>query len=207
MGIAEDIKAAYIEVGTEYEVLKSTGEQYSGEYLMSESNSQVTKPFVREFFLEAALPFDTSAASGDVVTFVLTGTHYLLVTKTPEMVENALIEHSIVLYKANVSGELLRFSGEIRDDQFRIVPVWNNIRTSAFGCMTEALYGGGLDEKEEFIDQELHRLELYVPKPYGIRVNDRYSPVSGEFYKVVQVKTRSFEGIDIAMLEEDVRED
>src|SRR5574343_394455 len=117
MGIADDIKAAYIEVGTEYEVLKPTGAQYSGEFLMAESNAQVTKPFVREFFLEAAMPFDTNAAPGDVITFTPTGIRYLLVTKTAELVENALIEHSVVLYKANVSGELLRFSGEARDAQ------------------------------------------------------------------------------------------
>lgn len=206
MGIAEDIKAAYIEVGTEYGVLKSDGREYSGEFLMSESNSQVTKPFVREFFLEAALPFDSSAEAGDIVLFTQTGMKYLLITKTPELVENRLIEHSVVLYKSNVSGELLRFSGESRDGQFRIVPVWLNIKTTAFGCLTEAIYGGGLEEKEEFVDQERFSLELYVPKAYGIRVNDRYSPVSGEFYKVVQVKARSFEGVDIALLEEDNRE-
>lgn len=207
MGIAEDIKAAYIEVGTEYEVLKPTGQQYSGEFLMAESNAQVTKPFVREFFLEAAMPFDTNAQAGDVITFVETGIRYLLVTKTSELIENALIEHSVVLYKSNVSGELARFSGEQRDAQLRMVPVWNNIQSPAYATMVESLYGGELNEYEPFVNQPVYKFELYVPKAYGIRVDDRYSPTSGEHFRVFQVKTRSFDGIDIALLEEDTRED
>lgn len=207
MAIADDIKAAYIEVGTEYEVLKPTGEQYSGEFLMAEGNSQVTKPFVREFFLEAALPFDSNAESGDLITFTETGIKYLVVTKTADLAENALIEHSTVLYKSNVSGELKRFSGESRDAQLRIVPVWDTIRSPAYGTMVESLYGGELDEREAFVNQPIYRYEMYVPSAYGIKIDDRYSPVSGEHFRVFQVKAWSFEGIDIALLEEDTRED
>lgn len=206
MGIAEDIKAAYVEVGVGYSVLKPTGQLFSGEFLMYESNTQVTKPFVREFFLEVSLPFDTNADVGDVVRFTESGVAYLLVSKTHEAVENRLIEFSSVLYKANVSGELTRFSGEGRDGQLRIVPVWTNIRSCAYGTLVESQYGGGLEEQEAFTDTVVSRLELHLPSAYGVKVDDRYSPISGEYYRVYQVKSKSFDGIDIALLEEDTRE-
>ena len=46
---------------------------------------------------------------------------------------------------------------------------------------------------------------LYVPNAVGIEIEDRYMPISGEYYKVGIVRRRVFPETDIAMLSEDTR--
>jgi len=200
--IGNDIKAAYIEVGTSYDVLRDSVVG-SGEYLLYELNAQVTKPFIREYFLDASLPYDTSGEAGDVLRF-RDGSCFLLMNKTPFEVENIAVEYSAVLYKANVSGELLRPSGEVWNSQYQKVPAYEQIKTNCYALLTESLFRYELSE-QDFGNLLVLKDELYIPKRYGIQINDRYSPVSGEYYKVSTVKTRGFPGVDIAILEEDTR--
>lgn len=201
--VAEDIKKAYIEVGVKYNVFRENliG---SGEYLFYEENRQVTKPFIRESFLEASIPYDTSGESGDILKFD-DGRNYILMSKTPSLIENEIIEFGVTLYKANVSGELSRPSGEAWDSQtYHKVPVFEIMKTNCFSLLTESLF------RYEMVEKEIGNLlvskdELYVPKYYGIQINDRYSPRSGEFYKVSTIKTRGFVGVDVVEVEEDTR--
>lgn len=201
--IGEDIKAAYIEVGISYDVYRDSLVK-SGEYLIYESNAQVTKPFIREFFLEASLPYDTSGEVGDVLKFS-NSSDYLLMNKTPSEVENTIIEYAAVLYKANVSGELSRPSGEAWDTQtYHKVPVFEVIKTNCYALLTESLFRYEMTE-EDFGNLLVVKDEMYIPKRYGAQINDRYSPRSGEYYKISTVKTRGFPGVDIVILEEDTR--
>jgi hypothetical protein len=201
--VGEDIKAAYIEVGVSYEVLRDSIIS-SGEYLIYESNAQVTKPFIREYFLEASLPYDTSGEVGDVLRF-RNGTCFLLMNKTPSEVEDVTIEYGAVLYKANVSGELRRPSGEVWNTQtYHKEPVFEVVKTDCYALLTESLFRYELSE-EDFGNLLVTKDEMYIPKRYGAQINDRYSPRSGEYYKISTVKTRGFPGVDIVILEEDTR--
>ena len=64
MGVAERIKAVVQKVGSAFTILGYDGSEGSTEYLDIRPNTQATKPFIREFFLEAALCYDTDAVSG-----------------------------------------------------------------------------------------------------------------------------------------------
>jgi hypothetical protein len=201
--VGEDIKAAYIEVGTSFEVFRETVIS-SGEYLIYDLNAQATKPFIREHFLEASLAYDTSGEVGDVLRFS-DGGCFLLMNKTPAEVEDVIIEYSAVLYKANVSGELSRPSGEVWDTQtYHKQPVFEVIKTNCYALLTESLFRYELAE-EPYGNVSEVKDEMYIPKRYGVQINDRYTPVSGEYYKVSTVKTRGFPGVDIVILEEDTR--
>lgn len=201
--IGEDIKATYIEVGISYNVFRETLIA-SSEYLFYEENRQVTKPFIRESFLEASLPYDTSSESGDILKFS-DGRNYILMSKTPSLIENEIIEYGVTLYKTNTSGELSRPSGEKWDDQtYHKTPVFNIVKSNCFSLLTESLF------RYEMLEKEIGNLlvskdELYIPKYYGVQINDRYSPRSGEFYKVGTIKTRGFVGVDVVEIEEDTR--
>jgi len=59
MTIGPDIKEAIVEVGTRFVIERDSGD-ITGEYLNFKSNAQVTKPFIREFFLEAEFCYDTA---------------------------------------------------------------------------------------------------------------------------------------------------
>jgi hypothetical protein len=78
------------------------------------------------------------------------------------------------------------------------------MKTNCFSLLTESLF------RYEMVEKEIGNLliskdELYIPKYYGIQINDRYSPRSGEFYKVSTIKTRGFVGVDVVEVEEDTR--
>lgn len=202
--IAEDIKQTYIEVGTSYEVIRHNITIGSGEFLLYETNAQVTKPFIREYFLEASMPYDTSGEVGDVLKFH-DGECYLVMHKTPEELSNEVLEYGTVLYKANVAGELMRPSGEVWNTQtYQKSPVYEVIETNCYALLTESLFKYELSE-EDFGNLTIQKDEMYIPKYYNVRINDRYRPASGEYYKVSTIKTRGFPGVDVVSLEEDTR--
>jgi hypothetical protein len=210
MVLGDDIKAAYIDVGTRYSACRR-GPGLSGEletgYLDFTLNRQVTKPFIREYFIEAALPYDTEVIVGDVLEFTADGRKFLVMNLTPEMFENQSYEYQGVLYKCNVeSGKLERSSGESWDSNYRKVPNWVEIDDNVPALQAESLYGHSLEADIELGQLGLEKFELYIPSTYGIQVKDRWTPVSGEWYMVTTVKARRFDGVDVAELREDRRD-
>ena len=205
MTLGTDIKEVLEEVGAAITVLRSAGD-ISGEFFDFDLNAQVTKPFIREFFLEAMVSYDTNAVLGDVVEIDETGERYIVMNKTPELVENAVMNYSCVFYKTNVSGELLRPSGEVRSSQtYHKQTIFNSVGAECFALMTEPLFSGDLDTDEQLGLIGIKKDELYIPKSYGIKALDRYQPVSGEYYIVESIKTRRYPGVDVAILGEDTR--
>lgn len=207
MAISSDIKNVYSEIGSEINVVGVA----SGEYIDTELNTMSSKPFIREAFIQASFPYDTSANAGNLIQLVETGDVYMMMNKTPDFFENAIIEYDCVLYKCNVSGELLRPSGEVYDPQtYHRQTVFELISSNNYSLQTEPFYGNDLitddDPKEAPIGNVLiSKAELYVPKSVGIEVNDRWQPVSGEYYRVDNVSRRVFPGVDVAILNEDTR--
>ena len=98
MALGDDIKAAYTDVGAAYSASRlgptTSGEVETG-YLDFELNRQVTKPFIREYFIEASLPYDSETVVGDVIEFTADGRLFLLMNKTPEMFENQTSSSSL----------------------------------------------------------------------------------------------------------------
>ena len=205
MGLGDDIKSVFQDVGTAITIVRDSG-HISGEYIDYTLNTQITKPFIREHFLEASLAHDTNAIAGDVLEFNVTGSDYLVMNKTPEMFENEVITYESVLYKCNItSGTLLRPSGEVRDDQYHKQTRWGLINDGVYALQTEALYGTDLLTDEEVGRLGIENDELYVPSSVGVAVLDRWEPVSGEFYMVMAIKSRRYEAVDICIVEEDTR--
>ena len=210
MVLGDDIKAAYIDVGTAYSAARkgpgTSGELETG-HLDFILNRQVTKPFIREYFIEASLPYDTETVVGDVIEFTADGRKFLLMNLTPDMFENQVYEYQSVLYKCNVlAGKLERSSGEIWDSNYRKVPNWVEIDDNIEALQAESLYGHSLESDIELGQLGLEKFELYLPATYGVQVKDRWTPVSGEWYMVTTVKKRRFDGVDVAELREDRRD-
>ncbi len=205
MTIGDDIKETFEDVGTAYIVLRDIG-NVSGEYLDYSINRQITKPFIREFFLEATLSYDSEVITGDTIRFDTTSDVYLVMNKTPELFENAVVTNECTLYKTNVSGELLRPSGEAWATQtYRKEPQWQTVKSDCYALQTEALYGHDLDTDEELGLLGVENHELYIPHSVGLQVLDRFEPASGEYYRVETIKTRRYPNIDVAEMGEDTR--
>ncbi|MDY6863879.1 MAG: hypothetical protein SV062_12940 [Thermodesulfobacteriota bacterium] len=205
MGIGEDIKSVYNDVGSSYNVLRDDGD-LSGEYCVYKINRQVTKPFIQEFFLEAQLPYDTEIKVGDLLEFQTDGRVFLLMNKNPMMFEDEIVNYQGILYKCNVSGELFAPSGEVWDAQtYQKTTQWNQKKAICYGLQTEPLFGHDLETDEELGQIGVERHQLFVSNTVGIETFDRYEPVSGEYYKVEEIRKRRFPGVDVVELSEDMR--
>ncbi len=210
MALGSDIKEVYADVGAAYTSTRP-GPGVSGEvetgYLDFELNRQVTKPFIREYFIEASLPYDSVSAVGDVIEFMADGRKFLLMNITPDLFENEVFEYQGVLYKCNIlAGKLERFSGEEWSDQtYKKDYVWDEIDDGIPALVTESLFGHSLETDVELGMLGLERHELYISASYGIKPLDRFTPVSGEWYMVTTIKSRRYDGIDVAELETDTR--
>ena len=204
MSISLDIKLVLQEIGTSFVIKRDSGD-VAGGYLDYEMNRQVTKPFIREFFIEGTFPHDTAAVAGDVIQFS-DGRRYLVMNDSPELFENETISREVVLYMANVSGELLRPSGEAFDSNYRRGTDWQTVKSMCYASLTARLFGTDLQQDEELGQIGIQSQELYLPSSIGVQALDRYQPQSGEYYKVEQVVTRYFPAVDVCYLAEDTRQ-
>ena len=203
-----DIKDVLEEIGTSFTYLvRPDSGELGTQYLDYEMNRQVTKPFIREYFLEAMFPYDTDAVGGDVIKF-LDGRIFMIMNITDENLFNESLGKEAVLYKCNVSGELRRASGEASWDttySYQRSTVWESIAIPAYGLLSEKLFGTDLEQDADFGQISLEAQILYLPNSYGAKVLDRYSPKSGEYYKIQAIRTREFDSVDVCHVVEDTR--
>jgi len=209
MSSATSVKKGLENAGSAFTIFRGDGD-ISGEYLSAEPNAQVTKPFIREYFIEALLSYDTQLIPGDVLEMDETGDRFLAMNKTPSMVKNAIILNDGVLYKSNVSGELLRPSGEnVWDTSYRKRTSWETLSgetgSTCYGLQTEPLHGVEIDDSE-LGQLDIQNHELYIPASFKVKPLDRYQTASGEYFLINSVKERRYPAVDVALLEEDTRE-
>ena len=206
--VGDDILEALQDVGMEIEIIHSGESNVSGEYAIIKANRQVTKAFIQEFFREATLAYNTVVVPGDVLRVAEFDENYLVTSQTPTGFENEIISYQSFLYKCNVVGVgvLKRYpSGEVRDDNYLLAPEFETIRSECYALVTEGLFGHGIEEDEELGRLGLENNECYMPTLYDPRLEDRFEPVSGEYYIVQSVKKRKFHAVAVLELKEDTR--
>lgn len=202
--IGLDIKEVLSEVGVSFTIIRDSG-NVTGEYVMYSPNAQVTKPFIREFFLDARLAYDTACVVGDVIEFNTTGDRYLIMNRTPTLLEDEIYQYNTVLYKTNVVCDILRPSeGDWPTDTYHRRTIWTSLASSQDVLITTPLYGHELDESA-FGPLQIEVHEMYVPASIGIRPLDRVRVSSSEYYRVTTVKPRRYDGVDVVELSEDQR--
>lgn len=203
--VGDDIKDVLIEIGTNFRVLRENSGELATEYLDYEMNRQVTKPFIREYFLEAVFPYDTITRGGDLIQFVRDGRIYMVMNTTFENLFDLPIGREAVLYKCNVSGELLRPSGEDFSVNYRRSTDWTIVQNNCYALLTEKMFGTDLLQDEELAQIGVEAMELYIPSSIGAQPLDRYQAASGEYYKIEEVESRKFDGVDVCHIAEDTR--
>lgn len=208
VGLGADIKEVYTELGTAVTVV-SRDPVITGERVIYELNAQATKPFIREHHLDSTFPYDTVVTTDDVLEFDETGDHYLVMNKTPEMFENSVVEWSMVLYKCNLplTAHIVR-PIEIRDPvSYNMIAGWHVIANSpVYGLISDRIFGSEISQEESGGGQfPIWRIDLYLPKFYGIKPLDRVIISENEYYKVETVENYYYPGVCTALLVEDTR--
>lgn len=206
MSIGPDISEALTEVGNSYTIKRESGD-VAGGYLDITPNTQVTKPFIREFFLEVTMDYETSIQPGEVLELDTSGDKFLLMNFTPSFFENEVAYYDGVIYKCNVSGELFRPSGEEdwNDSTYRREETFEPVESDCHALLVPPEFGGEIDTEEEIGILEMDRQALYIPSSAGIQVLDRYEASSGEYYRVEAVKRRRYPAVDLVIVGEDTR--
>lgn len=204
MTIGPDIEEALDEVGTVITIVRQSG-NVTGETIYFKPNAQVTKPFIREFFLEAWFSYNSQAVAGDIVEFNVTGDRYIVMNFTPLIFENEIIKYDVVLYKANISPTILR-PREIRDPQtYQMRTVWDVVGTAVDCLLTTPLHGHDLETDEQIGLLGIQNHELYVPESIGVKALDRIRLSSAENYRVETVKKRRYSNVTVFDIGEDTR--
>lgn len=200
MSIGPDLLET-LELGTAFTILRDAG-NITGEYADVEINQQVTKPFIREFFLQGSFAYNTQVTPGDVLELT-DGRFVIVMNKTPEIFENTPILYNCVLFKSNVTGTIKRPT-EARVG-YKMATTWATVKADCYGLMTESLYGNELETDELLGQLGLKANELYIPSSYGIGEKDRFEISSSEYYRVEAIKTRRYESVDLCDVGEDTR--
>jgi hypothetical protein len=206
-GLGVDIKEVYSELGGIVSILNRIP-IVEGQRVLYEINAQATKPFIREHHLDATLPYDTLITTNDAVRIETTGKIYMVMNKTPDMFENNIVEWNAVLYLCNmpITAHLLR-PIEVRDpSSYDMISGWHIVADApVYGLLTDRIYGSGIDQTSGEGQFPIWRMDLYLPKYYGVKPLDRLVISSTEFYKIEDVEHNNYPGVDVALIVEDTR--
>jgi len=201
MTLGADLKEVIWDVGVPITILRDSG-NITGEYVKTKLNAQVTKPFIREFFVEAWFSYDTQSVAGDVIE-LSDGRIFIIMNSTPKLFEGEAIRYNAVMYKCNVVGTVLR-STESRVD-YSVSDSWATVKADANALITESLFGNELEMDEDLGALDLSSKDLFIPSSIGVEVLDRFKISTNEYYQVEVVKDRRFDSVDLVVLGEDTR--
>lgn len=206
MSIQRDIADVIAEVGISFSIERlGVAIPNVKEYMTYTSNAQVTKPFVKEHFLEVAFISSTAVVPGDVVTLTSTSDSFLVMNSLPEFFEDEVIKYSGVLYKTNVVLNILRAQNTTvgYDTTFSFVEQHADVKA----LMYAPLFGNTDKIDEEVGTYSLDKNELYIPVGYGLKEMDRiHLTCTNENQQVDVIIPRRFPAINVCQLSEDTRE-
>jgi hypothetical protein len=210
-GLGPDIKEVYVEEGSSIQIVNRS--PVVSEKILYELNAQATKPFIREHHLDCFFPYDTVIETGDVVFITESNRYYIVMNKTPELFEDNVVEYSGVLYLCNLptTAHIVR-PVEIRDKSmssssgYDMITGWTVIANApVYGLMSDRIFGSAIENGIIVGQDELWRIDLYIPKWYDIKPLDRLIVSSTEYYKVETVESYNYPGCVMALLVEDTR--
>ena len=208
MTIGPDIKEAIVEVGLSYTIIRDSG-NIEDNYLTAKPNEQVTKPFIREYFLEAQITYDSPLVAGDIIEFDTTGNRYIVMHLTPTLFENVVIRYESVLYMTNVKVSILRPGERRNPGSYVMETYWDIIKQDVDLLLTTPLFGQDLETAEELGLLGIETHDIWCPSSYDIQHLDRIRITSGvgvgSYWRAEAVRKYRFEACDVVKVGEDVR--
>ena len=208
-GLGVDIEEVYTELGAEVTIV-SRDPVVTGEHVLFDINAQATKPFIREHQLDAFLPYNTLIETSDVIKMTAIDRHYMVMNKTPEMFENAVVEWSVVLYLCNLpANACIVRPVEVRNPEtYNITSGWQMVASSPiYGLLSERVFGSEVKQQNEVGGQfPIWAIDFIVPKYYGIQSLDRLIISPTEYYKIEVIESYNYPGMALMLLTEDTRD-
>ena len=185
--LSHDIKNVYLEIGTPFTIVRDVN--ITGEFL--DFNNAP----------EACFSYDTSVVSGDVIVLA-DNSKFLIGNVRSEYFEGNTIEKKGSIFLTNVSGILKRLS-MVRDaSTYKQTSAWAVIKNPAYGVMNPSLSDMPVSE---YGKSEVTENTLMLQTAVGAELSDRYYVSDTEYYEIIGVKRRLYDGIDLVTLKSDNR--
>ena len=164
MGLSDNLGKVFEKVGTQIEIVGSL--PLVKEFIDTAQNTQVSNPFIREHFIEGTFKAKTKIKPGDILRFIKSNTHYLVVNFSNESFRNDSVCINATLYKCNAQVTLQRLTKGVKDPDTRErADVWVDI-TTLWLPFTSSLRGSTsqLEDDQSFVQYSVASKSLYVPQ-------------------------------------------
>jgi hypothetical protein len=198
-----DVSDIIDDIGIPFTIFGTT----ATEKCITKINSQISKPFIREFFLEITTAYNTAVVPGNIIVFdAPDGRYYLITANAFNKLGNEVMTTEIVGYKCNSFGELQR-NNEIgwNAQTYQHTNAWTTILDPCPALLSEVQFGAMSEIHDEDIGEIFtQELKLYLPHSIGIETNDRYI-VDGVNWQIGRIETHRFSGCDVCNVEVDSR--
>lgn len=207
-GIGQDIAEVIGELGMSIEILEREDGIVLKEKIDYESNTQLTKPFTAEHYLQASFTYKSQVLPGDLIRFVNANLYYRVMNVFDESFEDSVIYKQCIIYKCNAFVTVWRpdeYRDKVSYDQKQI---WKLRYGPDIRCLlTDKLYGSRLDtETQDIIQMDLRGRVLYFPAKWEVMVKDRVTFTHEKVpYMVTNIENNTFPGMSVVYLEEDTR--
>ena len=206
-GIGLDIAGVINELGTTV-IFPERVPAIPNEKIDYESNSQMTKPFTAEHFLNTTFVFNSAVEPGDLVVIKATQIPYRVMNVFSEIFEDEIIHKQCILYKCN---ELVSiFSQEETENPVTLETEarWARHTKDLTTLIADKLYASRIDDYTvRFTEIEIKGRIMYVPKHIRVFSKDRVLTKDGTRYGVTITEDHTFPGMNLVYLEEDTRHD
>lgn len=201
-GIGPDISEVIEELGVTVTILRTPNNLT--EKIVYDVNGQASNPFMREHALATSFKYDSAINTGDVL--LMGGLYYLVIAKTPDDFEDAVVEYPGQILKCNTNGATFSYETSTQDSNtFEITNGWTNRKTDAH-CLIYRGSRGAIQNSDVAEGKETNfRLDCYVPKSYGIQIGDRLTLTNGVVYRVQDIEPYVYPDIDTLSLVDDER--
>lgn len=198
-----DVSDIIDDIGIPFTIFGTT----TTEKCITKINSQISKPFIREFFLEVTTAYNTAVVPGNIIVFdAPDGRYYLITANAFNKLGNAVMTTELVGYKCNSFGKLQRNNETGWNAQtYQHTNAWTDILDPCPALLSEVQFG----QMSQLADEDIGKiftqeLKLYLPKSVGIKTNDRYI-VDGVNWQIGRIESLRFSGCDVCNVEVDTR--
>lgn len=206
-GIGPDIKEVYDELGSSITII-NRDPVITGHKIIYETNSQATKPFIREHHIDCSFPYNNPLDTGDIIKIDNVDRYYMVMNKTPELFEDQIVEYSSILYLCNIpTTACIVRPIEIRNSStYDMINGWEMvIESPVYGVLSDRVFGSTIEQGLIEGQNPVWRIDLYIPKWYDIKSLDRIIVSPTEYYKIEAIESYNYPGSVVALLVEDTR--
>jgi len=215
MTLGVDLAEVFEDVGTEVSIFNYATKETVTEFVDFRIHTDSEYLLRDEFMSECSFKYNTVAEEGNILTVNVSSRPYIILAMNDEIFENTIITKEGILYRCNVVVDIKRQIGEVRNEDYELVPEWDTMYTGIRCLFAGSTYDSSVTGKS-YARFRSGTDKLFISKSIDIREDDRLlvtdiletrgSPITAESYHVLIKEDFRMPGVFVCDLESDTRE-